>query len=119
TGSPAGWLWAFGDGATSSAQNPVHAYAAAGTYTIYMTVFRDSASSSVARSITVNPFPPYRSLVSASAQTGGAGGSAWRTELTIFNSGSESVTGQLVFIPGAGGSVLSRPIGLAPKQSFS
>src|SRR5204863_7601513 len=38
---------------------------------------------------------------------------------TTCNSGSVSVTGQLVFIPGAGGSVLSRPIRLAPKQSFS
>ena len=28
------WFWTFGDGGTSSAQNPTHTYAAAGTYTV-------------------------------------------------------------------------------------
>jgi beta propeller repeat protein len=34
TGSPSGWLWKFGDGATSTQQNPVHTYTSAGTYTV-------------------------------------------------------------------------------------
>ncbi|MDH3271076.1 MAG: PKD domain-containing protein [Gemmatimonadota bacterium] len=32
------WAWNFGDGATSFAQNPSHAYSAAGTYTVTLTV---------------------------------------------------------------------------------
>ncbi len=32
------WTWDFGDGASSSAQNPTHAYAAAGQYTVTLTV---------------------------------------------------------------------------------
>jgi PKD repeat protein len=34
TGSPTSWLWTFGDGATSTSQNPSHTYASAGTYTV-------------------------------------------------------------------------------------
>lgn len=37
TGSPTSWSWAFGDGGTSTAQNPSHAYAAAGTYNVTLT----------------------------------------------------------------------------------
>jgi PKD repeat protein len=32
------WSWNFGDGASSSAQNPSHTYSAAGTYTVALTV---------------------------------------------------------------------------------
>lgn len=38
TGSPTSWLWDFGDGSTSTAQNPEHAYSAMGGYTVNLTV---------------------------------------------------------------------------------
>ena len=38
TGTPATWLWDFGDGNTSTDQSPAHTYAAAGTYTVCLTV---------------------------------------------------------------------------------
>lgn len=34
TGSPTSWLWSFGDGSTSTSQNPTHVYATPGTYTV-------------------------------------------------------------------------------------
>lgn len=34
----AGWYWDFGDGDTSTAQQPVHGYPAAGTYTVTLSV---------------------------------------------------------------------------------
>ncbi|MDD1662175.1 MAG: PKD domain-containing protein, partial [Methanomicrobiales archaeon] len=39
-GSPTSWLWDFGDGDTTNAtkQNPVHTYAADGTYSVSLTV---------------------------------------------------------------------------------
>jgi len=37
SGSPTGWSWAFGDGGTSTAQNPSHVYQNAGTYTVTLT----------------------------------------------------------------------------------
>jgi PKD repeat protein len=37
-GTIAGWSWTFGDGATSTVKNPTRTYAAAGTYTVALTV---------------------------------------------------------------------------------
>jgi len=34
TNTPTSWTWSFGDGVSSSVQDPVHTYTAAGTYTI-------------------------------------------------------------------------------------
>lgn len=36
--TPQAWLWDFGDGATSSAQNPTHIYSNEGVYTVSLTV---------------------------------------------------------------------------------
>ena len=37
TNAPTEWLWDFGDGATSTEQNPSHTYASEGTYTVTLT----------------------------------------------------------------------------------
>ena len=37
TGSPTSWLWNFGDGVTSTLQNPTHPYEVSGTYTVSLT----------------------------------------------------------------------------------
>jgi len=38
TGGPGSWSWSFGDGTTSTEQNPVHTYSAPGTYNVLLTV---------------------------------------------------------------------------------
>jgi gliding motility-associated-like protein len=38
TGTPTTWLWNFGDGNTSTAQNPAHTYTPPGSYTVTLTV---------------------------------------------------------------------------------
>lgn len=43
-GSIADWVWDFGDGATSSAPNPAHTYARAGTYTVELLVTDDEGA---------------------------------------------------------------------------
>lgn len=48
------WLWNFGDGTTSTQQNPVHTYTAFGTYTVTLTAIDDTCTNS--RSFTVNVF---------------------------------------------------------------
>ncbi|MBI3746627.1 MAG: PKD domain-containing protein [Chloroflexi bacterium] len=45
TGSPTSWAWTFGDGGTSTAQNPVHPYATAGTYSVTLTATNAVGSS--------------------------------------------------------------------------
>lgn len=62
TGSPTSWSWDFGDGATSTAQNPGHVYAAAGTYTVTLTARNAAGSDTTSRQVTVSqsttPPPP-------------------------------------------------------------
>ena len=53
-GSVVAWSWVFGDGGTSSVQNPLHIYATAGTYTVSLTVTdNDSGSNTTAQTVTV------------------------------------------------------------------
>ena len=117
TGSPANWTWSFGDGATSTAQNPVHAYNAPGSYTVMLFAANAFTSGTASKTITVASIAPYRSLISAAAQQGGLGGTSWRTELSLFNAGTQSANVTALFIPSAGGSMVTRSIFLAPHQS--
>ncbi len=49
TGTPATWKWDFGDGITSTQQNPVHKYSKAGTYTVILTVKNAVGSNTVTK----------------------------------------------------------------------
>lgn len=57
TGEITAWLWDFGDGSTSTQQNPTHTYDTPGTYTVTLTVTGPGGSDSFSRAnyITVNP----------------------------------------------------------------
>ena len=56
----AAWSWDFGDGGTSSKQNPIHTYLTAETYTVTLTVTNAGGSSSTTGVITVQEIPPQR-----------------------------------------------------------
>jgi len=60
TGSITSWSWTFGDGGTSTAQNPSYQYTAAGTYTVSLTVTGPGGSDGETKTnyITVNPCTP-------------------------------------------------------------
>ncbi|MDD4247942.1 MAG: PKD domain-containing protein [Methanosarcina sp.] len=49
TGSPTAWNWSFGDGTTSTIQNPKHTYSAAGSYTIKLTVTNSAGSTTTTK----------------------------------------------------------------------
>jgi PKD repeat protein len=54
----ASWDWDFGDGSTSTTQNPTHSFAAAGTYAVSLTVTDDGgATDSYTVNITVTSLP--------------------------------------------------------------
>jgi PKD repeat protein len=46
TGNPTSWSWTFGDGGTSTAQNPSHQYQTDGTYTVSLTATNENGSDS-------------------------------------------------------------------------
>jgi len=58
TGTPTSWAWTFGDGATSTDQNPVHTYSAAGTYTVGLKAKNAAGESSTSKPVTVTPGTP-------------------------------------------------------------
>ncbi len=57
SGSPTSWYWTFGDGGSSSQQNPNYTYNSAGTYTVTLTATNSVGSDGETKSgyITVNP----------------------------------------------------------------
>ncbi|HRS58448.1 MAG TPA: PKD domain-containing protein, partial [Bacteroidia bacterium] len=56
SGSISAWNWNFGDGGTSTTQNPTHSYTSAGTYTVKLIVTTDNGcQDSVSKSVTVYP----------------------------------------------------------------
>ncbi|MBL4705995.1 MAG: PKD domain-containing protein [Flavobacteriales bacterium] len=54
TGSGLSYYWDFGDGATSSLQNPYHTYSAAGTYTVCLSIWNGTCSDTVCSAITIS-----------------------------------------------------------------
>ena len=62
SGGPTSWFWSFGDGATSGLRSPTHAYTAAGTYTVTLTVANLNGSDSESATVTVGA-PPVASFV--------------------------------------------------------
>ncbi len=54
TNTPTSWSWEFGDGGTSTLQNPSHTYAAAGSYTVALTASNAAGSNRTTKVITVS-----------------------------------------------------------------
>jgi PKD repeat protein len=61
SGNPASWAWTFGDGTTSTLQNPTHAYTATGTYTVTLTATNPAGFNTVTKTgyitVTSQPVP--------------------------------------------------------------
>ena len=95
------WLWNFGDGATSTAANPSHAYATAGVYTVTLTATDDDgAQDADTAGVTVtapNQAPvaqaggPYAGLTGASISFSSAGSTDSDGTITawLWNFGDE------------------------------
>ena len=111
-GSIAGWAWDFGDGETSTEQNPAHGYAAEGTYAVSLTVTdNEGLETSVSKQVVVS--------LSGSNQDPVAGFTASCTNLTCsFTDQSTDADGSVVLWSwsfGDGGSSTARN----PSRTYS
>jgi PKD repeat protein len=87
--SPNTWTWVFGDGETSTLQNPVHTYTKAGSYTVSLTASNYGGN----RTITINNFTVvYPSMPIASFTSDQTSGSAPLT-VSFSDTSSNSPTG--------------------------
>lgn len=50
SGDPTSWYWTFGDGSTSTSENPSHTYTEAGSYTVKLLVTNSAGSDTVSQS---------------------------------------------------------------------
>ena len=53
SGNPTAWQWSFGDGSSSSLQNPVHAFAAPGSYPVTLTIFGANCQSTFTKTVNI------------------------------------------------------------------
>ncbi|MGP8215687.1 MAG: PKD domain-containing protein [Bacteroidia bacterium] len=106
TGSPTIWNWSFGDGTTSTFQNPMHIYAQPGTYYTTLIVSNGGGcTDSVTGKVVVNPMPVAR----FTADTVCLGLATSFTDKSTIDSGGTISSYSWVF--GDGGiSVLQNPV---------
>ena len=92
TNIPLSWIWDFGDGQSSTIQNPSHAYSTPGNYTISLIAFNCYSSDTITKTITVQLAPSYSiSPLSINVTLANCNDSI-AVPLTVTNSG----TGELV-----------------------
>jgi PKD repeat protein len=111
TGGPTSWSWSFGDGSPASAlQNPVHSYAAAGNYTVTLTVSNTNGSTNTSQVVTISkPQSSFTFSISGSVvnfvdtSTGSPTSWAW----TFGDGGTSTLQNPAHTYAGAGSYVVS------------
>jgi PKD repeat protein len=91
---PTSWSWDFGDTGTSADRNPTHIYAAAGTYTVTLTVTNSYGSDTEIKTdyITVTPTLPPVANFTSSTTTASVGQNVTFTDQSTNNPTSWSWT---------------------------
>jgi Zn-dependent metalloprotease len=105
SGDIVSWLWDFGDGNTSTEQNPSHTYAAEGTYTVSLTV-TDSGdlSDTATQNVTVTDCPALEIYVYDITQTAKVAGKNYTSTavVTIWDTDNNTVQDATVDITWSG-----------------
>lgn len=89
TNSPTSWSWDFGDGGTSTEQNPTHTYDTAGTYTVSLTASNACGSDIETKAdyVTVTEAPPEAPMfvesISMRLKTAGPNVTAYATPKVV------------------------------------
>ena len=110
-GGTVGYLWSFGDGQNSTAQNPSHTYAGAQTYAWTLVVTSGTGSCNKSGSITISSAAAQQIWLPVGSHATGLKQSQWRSDLGLLNVGTVSASVQ---IKGhIGGSVFTKSVTVA------
>ncbi len=71
--SPAAWSWEFGDGTSSTLQNPTHTYGTPGTFTVNLTVSNAGGTDTLSKAGYIAARPPPTSPDFSASPTSGTG----------------------------------------------
>ena len=96
---PYNYNWDFGDGENSTLQNPQHTYKNKGKYNWRLTVSDSSNQECIKEGeINVEEKPQYIYFIPASAESIGAEGTNWKTDLALYNEGEDIAEIKLYFL---------------------
>jgi len=92
----ASWLWNFGDGNTSTAQNPTHSYSTAGDYTVTLTINGGASVKTKSNYIRIlpNQFVPFALTDGGNFEVNPAYFGANSTSGVSFERGNSTVAGK-------------------------
>ncbi len=103
TGGPVSWSWNFGDGGTSTSQNPSHTYGSSGTYNVSLVVGNAfGCTDTIVQPVFINP-PPF---VNASANVA----------VCLGSSVNLSATGGVSYTWNPGG-LTGNPVSVSPSST--
>ncbi|MEN8005743.1 MAG: PKD domain-containing protein [Candidatus Krumholzibacteriota bacterium] len=127
TGGPTSWDWTFGDGGTSTAQNPSYTYTAAGSYNVSLTVANGDGSDTLTRNGYITVTEPgsggstmYVSDIAVSRKVAGPNNTGL-CSVTIVDDGGAPAAGATVTVSydGPNSGTLSSLTGSTGVASFS
>lgn len=102
-GSPTSWDWTFGDGGSSTSQNPSHTYTAAGTYSVSLSVANADGTDSLTRNGYITVTEPggggsmhVADITAIRVRTGKR--YAGRSTVTVVDAGGSAVGGAAVTV---------------------
>ena len=104
TGSPTSWFWQFGDGSTSTFENPTHRYADNGTFSVTLSIDGPGGPSQITKTVTTNarPFQDVYARFSSNGCNGCHTGGSPSGGLLI-NAARNTVYNELVNVLAEGG----------------
>ena len=121
TGAPTlTYLWDFGDGGTSTSQNPGNTYAVEGTYMVSLTATNIGGSNTLTKAVVVDAAPEITVLPTTLNFGDVTNGTSSTLTLTIFNDGSADLSVTGLSISGAAYSLdapPATPVTLSPGTS--
>ncbi len=93
------YVWTFGDGGSSTDQNPTHTYTTAGSYTVILTATGNGGNSTATQTITI-----VASLSGnwSGTMTFSSNGDSYAFNMVISQQSDNSLTGSFVFSDGSG-----------------